>query len=81
MFLRKEFLYLEDVFALARMQTINAEPKNKKQLEALLGIEQLMNAKMIKTNEELGFVEPEEPEEYQGDEAGEEVATDPGQTD
>jgi len=60
MFLKREFLYLEDVFAMARMQSVNADPKNKQQLEALMGIEKLITSKMTKANEELGFEEAEE---------------------
>ena len=62
MFLKREFLYLEDVFALARMQSVNADPKNKQQLEALMGIEKLITSKMNQANEKLGFEEAEDIE-------------------
>jgi hypothetical protein len=59
MFISKDFQYLEDVFALARLQSVNADPKNKQQLNALLAIEGMFASKMNETNTKLGFSEPE----------------------
>lgn len=80
-FKKEDFGYLSEIFAMARVHTVNGEPTNRKQLENIMNFEAVIGSKMIAANEELGYVEPVEEEESQGDEVGEDTATDPGQTD
>ena len=63
MFTKKDMGFLQDIFALARVHTVTSEPKNRQQLENVMNFEAVIGSKLVAANEELGFVEPEEPAE------------------
>ena len=57
MFLEQDKKVLSDVFTMARIHTVTNAPENKAQLQALMGLEDMLIGKMNKANEELGFTE------------------------
>jgi hypothetical protein len=61
MFTKQEVGFLQDVFALARVETVTSDPKNRQQLENIMNFEAIFGGKIIKANEALGFVEEEAP--------------------
>ena len=59
MFTQDDFKFIADVFSLARLQTVNAQPSNRTQLENILKYELIVQAKFEAANKGLGYVEPE----------------------
>ncbi len=57
MFIKNDFNLLGEIFALARVQSVTTDPKNRQQLENIMNLEAYLASKMLKANDALGFVE------------------------
>ena len=70
MFLEQDLKFLGEVFALARIQTVNSQPSNRQALENLMNFEVIFKNKCVEANVQLGIVKetvPEAPKEVETD--------------
>ena len=61
MFVEKDFKLLGEVFSMARVQTVNAQPNNRQALENLMNFEAIFKGKLGEVNTQLGTEIPAEP--------------------
>jgi hypothetical protein len=68
MFLEQDLKFLGEVFALARIQTVNSQPSNRQALENLMNFEVIFKNKCVEANVQLGVVKetpPDAPKEIE----------------
>jgi len=54
MFVEADFKLLGEVFAMARVQTVNAQPSNRQALENIMNFEAIFKGKLDAANKALG---------------------------
>lgn len=75
MFVEKDFGLLGEIFSLARVQTVNGNPKDRTALENVMNFEAIFKGKMVEANKALGAELPEPKVEETVEEAEGETET------